>query len=293
MLLFYNWKTHQMVRAACAVLVLGGFAASAQAGIIVSFAGTFTGDATLAQAVDPDPYTPLVVTVDIGLDGTPSLGSISTATAAGDAYAAGFSVSGTATGGFGSTVTLSLRGEADTSSTDATPASRAILGRNPGGIGMRNGNSGRIDNGTSTVNERINVEFDATDALLVGQQVRLQTIGIAGSNNIGPFVPDLGVTDFDNTFHLTEDVTTAGTSNPTPSFYPIVNGDLLAGGSTGTIAISQPDAVMVTETVSGGNSGFRLNAIGFDIVSIPEPSSLLLLTIPTMLIATRLRRRGA
>ena len=74
---------------------------------------------------------------------------------------------------------------------------------------MRNGNSGRIDNGTGAVNERINVEFDATDALLTGLNVRLETIGIVDANSQGADMPDLGVKDFDGSDILFTDVTTA------------------------------------------------------------------------------------
>ena len=134
-------------------------------------------------------------------------------------------------------------------------------------------------------NERINIEFDATDALLVGQQVRLKQVGIAGSNNQGPDIPDLGVKDFDGNDILFADVTTAGTSSPIPTFYAITNGALLGGGSTGTVAIGQPDPS------AAGNSGFRLNAIGFDIVNVPEPSGLLLAAIPAMACAMRRLKR--
>ena len=140
-----------MVKTTCMAVLLVALATSAQAGVIVSFAGDAAnsgGNATLAEI---DPPAPLVVPINIGLDGTPSLGSITTASANGNIYAAGFSVSGTATGGFGSTVTLTLKGWADTAVDDATPAARSILGRDAGGIGMRNGNSGRIDNGATTI----------------------------------------------------------------------------------------------------------------------------------------------
>ena len=114
MLLFYNRRKIEMVKLLCTTFLLLGFAGSAQAGVLLSFTGNWASGADDADlAANNDPRTPLVVAVDIGLDGTPSIGSISTATAAGDSFATGFSVSGTATSGFGSTVILSLEGEDD------------------------------------------------------------------------------------------------------------------------------------------------------------------------------------
>ena len=256
-----------MVKTVCTTVFLVAFAmavfpGATQAGIILNFDGPAQDPGDPANIVSSPNLVDAVITIDIDGAGIPSIAS---ATSANTAITDLWNVTGTASNGFNSTVVLTLTAE-------RAGSPDVIRQRFPNGIGVGGGNSGRIDNGTSTSGEMIHVDFDATDSALTGLQLSLVSVGMVNSNNCcgeGATIPDIGITDFDNVLKTIPDVGPSGSSIPVT--YAVPSPAALLGGSTGRISLSQPDPGI------NGNAGYRLASIEFNVV--PEPSSLLLLTL--------------
>jgi hypothetical protein len=242
-----------------AAFALAVFPGATQAGIILNFTGPAQDPGDPANIVSSPNAVDAVITIDIDGAGVPSIAS---ATSANTAITDLWTVTGTASNGFNSTVVLTLTAE-------RAGSPDVIRQRFPNGIGVGGGNSGRIDNGTSTSGEMIHVDFDATDSALTGLQLSLVSVGMVNSNNIGPTIPDIGITDFDNALKTIPDIGPPGSAIPVT--YAVPSPAALLGGSTGRISLSQPDPG------DTGNAGYRLASIEFNVV--PEPSSLLLLTL--------------